>query len=321
MIKKVIVTNHLGESLELELTRPEKSGFIVKSINGLGPVKAGINTTDVATYDGGLYNSSRLGTRNIVMALEFMNGLSGLSIEKIRHKSYKFFPTKMNITMRIVTDERTLETEGYVESNEPDIFSKNEGCSVSIICPFPYFYGVGEDNQYAFSGVEPLFEFPFSCETVDGSNEEPDESVTPDNSALPLIQMGNIKIVHQGNLVYKGDTEIGIRITLHAYGDVHNITVYNTGTRETMFIDTDKIASLTGSGIIDHDEIIINTIDGKKYIWLLRDGKYTNILNCINRDASWFQLNMGDNIFAYTAESGQDNLTFTIEHKVIYKGV
>lgn len=33
MIKSVTVTNYLGDSVKLELMRPEKSGFIVKSIN------------------------------------------------------------------------------------------------------------------------------------------------------------------------------------------------------------------------------------------------------------------------------------------------
>lgn len=37
MIKSVTVVNHLGESLKLDLASPEKSGFIVKSIEGLGP--------------------------------------------------------------------------------------------------------------------------------------------------------------------------------------------------------------------------------------------------------------------------------------------
>ena len=34
MIKSVTVVNHLGESLKLDLASPEKSGFIVKSIEG-----------------------------------------------------------------------------------------------------------------------------------------------------------------------------------------------------------------------------------------------------------------------------------------------
>ena len=60
MIKRVTVVNHLGESLKLDLTSPEKSGFIVKSIEGLGPVKATVNTTKMSTTDGALYFDERV---------------------------------------------------------------------------------------------------------------------------------------------------------------------------------------------------------------------------------------------------------------------
>ena len=60
MIKSVTVVNHLGESLKLDLASPEKSGFIVKSIEGLGPVKATVNTTKMSTTDGALYFDERI---------------------------------------------------------------------------------------------------------------------------------------------------------------------------------------------------------------------------------------------------------------------
>ena len=60
MIKSVTVVNHLGESLKLDLASPEKSGFIVKSIEGLVPVKATVNTTKMSTTDGALYFDERV---------------------------------------------------------------------------------------------------------------------------------------------------------------------------------------------------------------------------------------------------------------------
>ena len=65
MIKSIKVTNPKGESLVLDLFHPEKSGLIVRSISGLGPPKANINSTDLATADGALYSSARASTRNI----------------------------------------------------------------------------------------------------------------------------------------------------------------------------------------------------------------------------------------------------------------
>mgnify|MGYP001033110678 FL=1 len=51
MIRSVTVTNYLGRSLKLELAQPEKSGFIIKEITGLGPATANINVTDLSTND------------------------------------------------------------------------------------------------------------------------------------------------------------------------------------------------------------------------------------------------------------------------------
>jgi hypothetical protein len=66
MIKSVTVTNYLGESIKMELGFPEKSGFLIQNIDGLGPGKATINLTQFATSDGSLFNSAKLNERNIV---------------------------------------------------------------------------------------------------------------------------------------------------------------------------------------------------------------------------------------------------------------
>ena len=71
MIKSVRIVNHLNESITLELARPEKSGFAILSIEGLGPSKATINSTEVSTMDGAIFNSSRVVARNIVFDLRF----------------------------------------------------------------------------------------------------------------------------------------------------------------------------------------------------------------------------------------------------------
>ena len=303
MIRSIAVTNHLNNVLKLELTRPEESGFIIKSIEGLGPVKANVNTSEVSTNDGSIFNSARLNQRNITLNLQFMETKSE-TIGEIRQKSYRYFPVKKKVKLRIATSNRTLETEGYVESNEPNIFSKNSGCAISIICPNPYLYSI-EENVTVLSGTQSLFEFPFSNESV----------------YEPLLEMAAISRYTERNVVYRGDSDIGVVITIHALGEVKNLTIYNTSTREIMRIDTDKIELLTGSGIIAGDDIIISTVKGDKSINLLRDGVTTNILNCLARDVAWFQLSKGDNFFAFAAESGENNVQLKIENKIIYEGV
>ena len=141
MIKKITVTNHLGEYKEFELARPDKSGFIVEKVDGLGPVKANILTTEVATTDGSQYNSSRATPRNIVLRLRF---LMNPTVEDTRQETYKYFPLKQRIKLTIETDNRISEVYGYVESNEPQIFEENEYAIISLICPDSYLQSITE---------------------------------------------------------------------------------------------------------------------------------------------------------------------------------
>lgn len=307
MIYSFTITNYLGDTIKLTLREPALSGFLIKFVTGLGPVKANINTTEVATNDGSKFNSARLTQRNIVFQMVFVDTLKGESIEDIRQKSYKYFPTKKNVDIIIETDNRYVKTTGYVESNEPNIFSSQEGAQISIICPDPYFYTAGDNGDIVteFYSIAPMFEFPFS-----------NESLTD-----PMIVFSEIQSRAAGVITYYGDTEIGIVIRIHALGEATNIAIYNTDTREVMRIDTDKIKKITGKGLTVSDDIIINTAKGNKSITLLREGVSYNILNCLGKNPDWFTLTKGDNVFAFTAETGITNLQFRVENKIIYEGV
>lgn len=302
MIRSITVTNYLGDSLTLDLFKPELSGFIVESITGLGPGTANINTSEIATNDGAIYNSGKVQSRNIVISLRFM---WKDTIEDVRHLTYKYFPLKRKLTLLIETDNRNAEIEGYVESNDPTIFSQDEGTDISIICPYPFFYDAYENTETSFSGIEPAFEFPFS-----------NESLTEN-----LIEFSAIRDVVDRVITYEGDQEIGITISIQAIGEAGDITIYNVDTQETMTISNTLIQSLTGSGIVAGDEIIICTVVGSKSATLIREGQSINILNCIGRDSDWFTLVKGDNTFAYSAVSGRNNLRLVITNRIAYEGV
>lgn len=300
MIKSLTVTNYIGESIYIELGNPDLTGLIVANIDGLGPAEASINTTELATGDGGVFSSSRLGTRNIVISFIFQEAPT---IEEVRQKTYKYFPIKRKVTVRVETDTRTVETDGYVESNSPAIFSEQEYTQISIVCPNPYFYDVG-DSYMAFMGATPLFEFPF--ENPVGSAEIEFSEIVYDKRAI---------------LTYSGDIETGVVMTIHALDTVSGITLYNVNTRESMKIDTERIRKLTGTAFGSADDIVISTVPGDKYCRLLRNGQYTNIISAINKDADWFTLVHGDNIFAFTADVGETKMTITFSYRNAYGGV
>lgn len=305
MIKRVRVTNYLNEHIDVILDDPEpEHGLIIKSMSGLGPPKAAVSMTDLATMDGSMFNSARAEKRNIT--LNFLFTFTP-TIEDTRQLTYKYFPIKKPVTLLIETDNRIMETTGIVESNEPDIFSKEESNNISILCEDPFFYSAGENgtNTTVFYGIEPLFEFVFSNESV----------------TQPLLEFGSIENETEKTVYYNGDSEVGIAIDIYAMGDAGDISIYNTGTREFMKISNDKISSITGSGIIAGDRITISTVRGNKGITLLRNGIYTNILNALDRDSDWLQLAKGTNVFAYTSTQGALDLQFKITNRILYEGV
>lgn len=303
MIKSLTITNHLGDSIVLELMRPEKSGFIVKNVEGLGPVKANINMTTSATCDGAMYNSAFIDSRDIMISLLYCQ-TKDETIEDLRQKSYKYFPNKKKIRIQIETDNRTVWTEGYVEDNNQVVFSKDSGCTITIRCPDPYLYSTKESNTI-FYGVEPLFEFPLENDSLED----------------PLIELGMIINKSTAVVFYKGDCEVGCTIIIDATGPISDITIYRANSLEHMTIDTSKLASIVGSEIIDGDTIVIETSVGKKSITLTRDGVRYNILNCLSKDSTWFTLSKGDNIFSYIVGDGADHIRFRITNKIVYYGV
>ena len=135
------------------------------------------------------------------------------------------------------------------------------------------FYKTTNENLI-FYGVNPLFEFPFS-----------NESLTD-----PLIEFGEIYTMTEGTIYYDGDTEVGIVIEIHAIGEAEGIVIYNTGTRKSMGIDDTKLRALVGDGIKAGDRITINTTRGNKSITLLRAGKTYNILNSLNQNSQFSPL-------------------------------
>ncbi len=315
MIKKVTITNFVGESVEYKIEGVDvdhNNGLLITEIEGLGPVKADINMTKLATADGEIFNSARLNGRNIKIKALFTYANT---IEEARLSSYKFFPIGKPLTFRIETDNRIGETVGRVESNEPDIFSDESEMDISIVCEDSFFLSPNKDVTL-FSGVEPLFEFNYHDQEEEYNGPEYENE-----GHDPVTEFGEIVNKKTNTVFYSGDSETGCIFEIHAIGLVENVTIYNLRTRERMKIDTDKLNALTGNKLIAGDTITICTIKGQKSATLLREGVETNILNTLGKNIDWFQLAKGDNVFGFVAEYGEENIQFKITSQVAYEGV
>lgn len=305
MIKSVTITNPTGEEVTINLGDVEPaSGLFITEIEGLGPPKADINLTALAARDGSMYNSSRANERNIILHIRYINVGS---VEDVRLLTYRYFPLKKQVKLHIETENRIVEVEGYVESNEPDIFSKEESATISILCESAWLKDASDTGTQIidFSDIVSLFEFEFWDE----------------NSKSPTIEFSSIEIKRENTITYRGEADTGFIMRMFIEGPVTNPIIYNLETRESMRIDTTKVAKIIGSSVNAGDTIIINSKANEKSIRLIRAGLSYSILNAIDVNSAWFILHQGDNIFSYTADTGELNIVFQIESQILLQGV
>lgn len=315
MIKQVTITNYLGESVIYNIEGVDvnnNNGLFITEIEGLGPVKANLHATELATSDGRIFNSRTLEGRDITIHALFT---WCKTIEEARLSSYKFFPIGTPVTFQIETDNRLAETVGYVETNEPEIFSETSGCEIGISCESPFFLASDGIKETLFSAVVPLFEFNYH------EGEEYDGDEYENNGHDPETEFGEIIHKKESSVIYDGDVETGCTIEIYALAEVRMVRIYNILTRERMIIDTTKLQALTGQGLGAGDRITICTIPGKKSMVLLRNGEETNVLNILGKHSDWFMLARGENVFAYTADYGEESIYFKIISQTTYEGV
>ena len=307
MIKSITVINQLNDSVTLSLTDPWDTGLIITQITGIGPTKAVINSTDLALGDGAVFNSSRIEKRNIVFHFQLAEVMEddGIhvkkTIEQVRLDTYRYFQLKKKHRLIFRTDTRNVEIEGYVESNEPDIFNEKETAQVSIICPNPFFKA--NTNAVRLNGINELFTFPFSNPVGTKS-----------------LIMGEFTSKVGEKIPYHGDVDSGIvmKITHNsASGLTKNVRVVNLNSKEVFFIDTSKMTNHIERG----DILTFSSLPGAKTATLLRDGVEKSILPTISRTGQWLHLVNGDNVFAYSAEEGAENITIDIEGYLLFEGV
>lgn len=303
MIRSVTVTNPKGESLTMEIYFPQKSGLYIESIDGLGPSHGTISTSDYATRDGAMYIGSRLEVRNLVFTLGM---LDTPSVEENRLKVYRYFQVKKPVTVTIVTDQHVVKTEGYVESNEVNVFSERETCTVSVLCTDPYFYDVDPVN-HIFGESIPKFEFEFS-----------NESLTD-----PLLEMSERRVDTQCLIYYPGDGDTGLNMTMQMLTNASSVELYHISENEAMYIRSSNLPSGLAKPFLTNDIIEICTIKGQKRVELLRAGKRYNIIHALDKRPDWFQIVPGDNVFAYRVDNGENdrNIVFTLSYNVAYEGV
>lgn len=277
------VENQKGEILNLT----NNSNYDVIKIDGLTPPNANLNFSELANFDGSIYNCGHLSNRNIVLDIVLQN-----DIERSRINLYKYFSLKKTVRIYYENDTRKVYIDGKVESFEADLFTIKESVQISIICPNPYWKS-DTQTRLTFSNTIDLFEFPFAIEAAG-------------------IEFSRIENITTG-LIENGEIETGIIVEFVANtSQILNPRIINRTTNEFFGVNFDMNVG---------DVIRINTNRGEKSLVLIRNGHETNILNNRQTGSTWLQLASGINELSYECDDGQENLTVNIYNTICFEGV
>ena len=236
----------------------------IRDIEGLGPVKANVNTTQFGSFDGELYSGSSVGKRNIVLTVGLNPDWTLQSMADLRNSLYAYFMPKLWVRLRFTSDHMPdVQIDGYVESFEPNMFSKDPEIQISVICPKPNFVAV-------------------AATTVTGTVE--------------IAPATGVAINYAGTVPTGGVLTISSSAGVTTY--TGPITVRNYGLAEEKFLVSSVLIDNTPK------QLVLNTKQGQKSIRQMSGGTLlANLLTSITGVMTWPTLKPGSNNFSVVANT------------------
>ncbi|MCW6105662.1 phage tail family protein [Clostridium sporogenes] len=268
--------------------------YKISNIDGIEYPELELTINSNAYYDGSLVTNKRVNKRYISIQSDYKG--EGKEIE--RESLISFFNPKNK--GKLIVDycglQRAIEYE--VEKFNSKLINVYDDLSfiVDLTCPNPYWTDI-ELNKKQIALWKGDFHFPL---------------VIPINKGITMGHREPSLIVNVNN---KGNVKTGMIIEFFARGTLSNPSLFNVNTRE--FIKINK-------GMVAGEKFIINTNVGKKKILQELNGATTDILNyldIIGGGDTFLQLDVGDNLFRYNADSNLDNLEVNIYFSPQYLGV
>ena len=260
-LNKLQIMNSQGNFLGMPF-EDISTGFLVKEIEGLDPVKATLTSTPFANLDGAQFQSSRREPRNIVIHLELRPDYALGSVKDLRDRLYDFFMPKSNIRLDLytlnkfdlnpLTQTQDLTIDATVESLTSALFTKEPTVDVSLMCYDPNFTDPTSVTITGLTGPDPLTLF------YEGSVETGVIFHFLPNRSISSFQL------------------------LHEYWDaINNQTVVNS---ITIAID-----------IVNGDAVTYTSTPEKKGVVLNHSGVVTPILYAMSVPFKWIELQPGYN--------------------------
>lgn len=282
--------NELGESI----TFAHNAVFVPQEIMGLTDVRNTIFSIGSMGQDGDTFIGNKIEARDIDIA-GLIRERDAVKMREQRRLLARVLNPQLAATLTYqfgefvrVTDCRSINAPSITRP----VQSVYTAFSVQLTCLNPFWRDRAESRDDIAAWVGS-FEFPL---------EIPEGGMEFGYRQPSLIV----------NVYNAGDVKAGIRAVFRALGEVVNPMIVNVNTQDTLRINM---------RMVDGDELTISTGYGEKWASLNNEGEISDALYYVDVDSVFLQLQPGDNLIRYSAESGLENLDVSIYHNNLYLGV
>jgi hypothetical protein len=295
--EKLIYTNERGDSITLS----PKSVYhcnIAKDCKGISDISNKIYTTNSMGQQGDTYIGQRIEPRDITITGSIATRDKDYSLD-LRRKMQKVLNPELDATLTYVYKnfKKVIDCKG---EDAPKFTRKGiyQDFTVSLTCPDPFWREENEDKDDIAEWIGSLmFELEINeSEGIEFGYREPSVIVDVYND---------------------GDVATGMRIEFRAIGTLTNPQLLNMNTGEFIKIGSDDNVVTLIAG----DIVVVNTEYGKKGATLTRGGVSEDYFRYIDVDSTFMQLEIGDNVFRYGADTNPDLLEVSVYHSNKYLGV
>lgn len=284
-IKELKITNASGDSITFG------RHFMLYDHIDLSGLSASVNYAE-STGDGATYQRTRLEIREFDIPFYIdRKGRHDWWIEEQRTLAYKVLNPKKN-PLRL-DFETPGEKKYYITANLegapyfPNEFENENDFWQDGLLQFtandPYIYESKVQSVDIATWIG-AFEFPL---------EIPEEGIEMGYRVESLI----------ANVFNGGQESTGMLIRFKALGTVVKPSLINVNTYEEFILNY----TMQGGDVIE-----VSTYQGRKTITLIRNNVRSNIFGARKLLSKFLQLEVGDNLFRYDAESGIDSLEIQI---------
>lgn len=279
METKLFYTSHDGKTLDLF----HNDYFDLINADGLTVANANITTTTTPMIDGDETQNVRANPRPLTLDLQIK---SGLDVERAKRYILNVIKIKKRGTFTFIqgagTEKRTIEISGIVQNISMPRFTNAVVMQISIYCNNSFWQDVDDvitDINRAIANHH--FEIAITAES-------------------PVV-LGIVQRQVEQTYINDGDADAGMIITINAVGTVTNPKIIN---QNGEFIGVNCTMSAG-------DKIVINTNKGNKSI--TKNG--VSIFNKLMSGSTFLNMEIGDNVFESTADSGAQFIYYYVNFK------